>query len=75
MQQEPFFEWSSYHFALALLGSIIILARWLPRLVSRREPAAAPMMILLGAAASLAFPGLPTLPDPRENPVAWELVS
>jgi len=75
MQQEPFFGLNSYHIALAVIGVVVILARWLPRLVSNREPAAPPLMILFGAAAALLIPGLPTLPDPRQDPLVWELVS
>ncbi|SDE63076.1 cation:proton antiporter [Limimaricola pyoseonensis] len=75
MQDEPFFGLSPYHVALAVLGLAIILARWLPRLVSRREPAAAPLMILFGAGAALLLPELPSLPDPRDAPGPWELVS
>ena len=75
MQQEPFFGLNSYHIALAVIGVVVILARWLPRLVSNREPAAPPLMILFGAGATLLIPGLPTLPDPRQAPLIWELVS
>jgi NhaP-type Na+/H+ or K+/H+ antiporter len=75
MQGEPFFGLNSYHIALAVIGVIVIAARWLPRLVSKREPAAAPLMILFGAGAALLIPGLPTLPDPRQVPMPWELVS
>ncbi|HMB48099.1 MAG TPA: cation:proton antiporter [Afifellaceae bacterium] len=75
MQGEPFFSFSSYHILLAVIGIVVILARWLPRLVSTREPAAAPLMILFGAAAGLLVPGFPSIPDPRLYPVPWELVS
>ncbi|MDF1607351.1 cation:proton antiporter [Hoeflea sp. YIM 152468] len=75
MQHEPFFGLNSYHVALAVIGVIVIAARWLPRLISKREPAAAPLMILFGAGAAMLMPGLPTLPDPREAPLPWELVS
>lgn len=75
MQNETFFTLNSYHVALAVVGVIVIGARWLPRLISKREPAAAPLMILFGAAAALLIPGLPTLPDPRQTPLPWELVS
>ena len=75
MQDEPFFSLNSYHMLLAAIGVIVIMARWLPRLVSTREPAAAPLMILFGAGASLFVPGLPSIPDPRQAPVPWELVS
>lgn len=75
MQHEPFFALNSYHVALAVVGAIVILARWLPRLISKREPASAPLMILFGAGATLLIPGLPTLPDPRQTPLPWELVS
>lgn len=75
MQQEAFFTLNSYHVALAVVGMIVIVARWLPRLISKREPAAAPLMILFGACAALLIPGVPTLPDPRQTPLPWELVS
>ncbi len=75
MPDQPFFGLNPYHVALAVIGVIVILARWLRRLVSIREPAAAPLMILFGAGATLLIPGLPTLPDPRQTPLPWELVS
>ena len=75
MLHEPFFTLNSYHVVLAVIGVIVILARWLPRLISKREPAAAPLMILFGAGAALLMPELPTLPDPRQIPLPWELIS
>ncbi len=32
-------------------------------------------MILFGAAATLLIPGFPAVPDPRQMPLPWELVS
>ncbi|WBU58469.1 cation:proton antiporter [Paracoccus sediminicola] len=75
METDAFFEFSTYHLTLAVAGCIVILARWFPRLVSSREPAAAPLMILLGAAAVLTVPGLPAPPDPRSAPLLWEVVA
>ncbi|SET86671.1 cation:proton antiporter [Paracoccus homiensis] len=75
MNAEAFFEFSGYHLSLAIVGIIVILARWLPRLVSSREPAAAPLMILFGAFAVLAIPDLPTPPDPRHAPLVWEVMA
>lgn len=75
MQHEAFFNLSSYHVALVVVGAIVILARWLPRLISKREPAAAPLMILFGVGVSLLIPSFPLLPDPRQTPLPWELVS
>ncbi|WP_373356942.1 cation:proton antiporter [Pseudoroseicyclus sp. CXY001] len=69
------FEFSSYHVALALIGGLIIAANWLPRFLSNREPTAAPLMILFGAAAALFIPGLPPIPDPRSAPAPWTLIS
>tara|TARA_R110000751_G_scaffold307857_3_gene432869 strand:- start:10110 stop:11375 length:1266 start_codon:yes stop_codon:yes gene_type:complete len=75
MPPSQFFEFSSYHIAVTFIGFIIILASWLPRIFSKREPAAAPLMIIFGATAALLFPDFPSLPDPRRNPLPWELVS
>lgn len=75
MDAEAFFEFSGYHLSLAVVGIIVILARWFPRLVSSSEPAAAPLMILFGAFAVLAIPGLPTPPDPRHAPLVWEVMA
>ena len=73
--KDAFFSFSSYHVVLVVVGVIVILARWLPRLVSKREPAAAPLMIMFGAAAALLVPNMPILPNPRQMPLPWELVS
>ncbi|MGB3244622.1 MAG: cation:proton antiporter, partial [Sulfitobacter sp.] len=75
MNDDPFFSFSAYHMTLAVVGIIVILSRWFPRLVSSREPAAAPLMIVFGALASLIFPNLPAPPDPREVPKVWEAVA
>lgn len=75
MQSEPFFGWDSYHVMLTAIGAVVIFARWLPRLVSKREPAAAPLMIVFGMIAFWVLPGLPAIPDPREMPRPWELAS
>ena len=75
MEEEHFFSLTPYHFALVGVGFIVILAHWAPRLISAREPVAAPLMILLGALGGLYIPNILTLPDPREVPLPWELVS
>lgn len=75
MHGDPFFGLNPYHIALAAIGIVVIAARWLPRMVSNREPAAAPLMILFGAGAALLVPGMPLPPDPRQSPLPWELVS
>lgn len=75
MPDDPFFSLSGYHFALAAAGVIVILARWLPRLVSGREPVSAPLMIVLAGLAWAFVPVLPQIPDPRETPHLWEVVS
>ena len=64
MEDDPFFGLSSYHLLLAVMGAVIILANWLPRFVSAREPAAAPLLILFGAFVSFLMPDVVTVPDP-----------
>ena len=46
----------SYHHFLLFAGAAIILAYWLPRFVTGREPAASALLILTGFACALALP-------------------
>ncbi|WP_293679129.1 cation:proton antiporter [uncultured Phenylobacterium sp.] len=69
------FEVSSYHVLLAALGVAIILAYWLPRFVSGREPAASALLIGLGWAMFGWVPGMPQALSPAAAPKVWELVS
>ena len=75
MSDEPFFEFSNYHVLLAAVGTSIVLAYWLPRFVSRREPAASGLLILFGLAAFAFVPNMPEMIDPRSDPLVWEQLS
>ncbi|RYH02731.1 sodium:proton antiporter [Salipiger sp. IMCC34102] len=75
MNDAPFFGLYPYHVGLTAIGAAVILAYWLPRFVSRHEPAASGLLILLGMAIFAIVPGLPAIPDPRENPYMWEVVA
>lgn len=57
------------------IGAGIILAFWLPRWVSGREPAAAPLLVGAGCVASLLVPGLGDIVDPIRHPRGWEIAS
>lgn len=72
---EPFFGLSPYHVVLTALGAGIILAFWIPRFFSGREPAASALLILAGALAFAVLPGMPAAIDPRSSPRVWEYVS
>ncbi|MBV7407485.1 sodium:proton antiporter [Maritimibacter sp. DP1N21-5] len=74
-QLASFFDFETYHLQLAFVGTIVILALWLPRLVSRREPTAPPLMLLFAGAVTFLLPGFSPLPDPNDAPVIWERVS
>lgn len=69
------FEVSAYHLLLAAFGTIIILAYWLPRFVSGREPAASALLIGLGFATFGWIPGMPGTIDPISLPKPWEVIS
>lgn len=69
------FEFSSYHVLLAAFGGVVILAYWLPRVVSGREPAASALLIGLGFCAFGWIPGMPSAIDPIALPQPWEVVS
>lgn len=72
---EPFFGLSIYHAALAAVGAGIILAFWVPRFFSGREPAASALLIFAGMIASTLLPGMSAAIDPQRVPRAWEYVS
>lgn len=69
------FELSSYNIVLAALGVAIILAYWLPRFFSGREPAASALLIGLGCALFGWIPGMPEALSPITAPGPWERVS
>jgi NhaP-type Na+/H+ or K+/H+ antiporter len=69
------FEVSSYHVLLAALGVAIILAYWLPRFISGREPAASALLIGLGWAIFGWAPGMPQALSPTTSPGGWEVIS
>ena len=69
------FELSPYHLLLAAFGAVVILAYWLPRFVSGREPAASALLILLGFSAFLLFPDISRSLDPVEHPKYWEMAA
>jgi len=73
--EEPFFGFAPYHVALTLIGASIILAFWVPRFFSGREPAASAWLILAGVAAFAFVPGMPAAIDPRAAPKIWEYAS
>ena len=64
-----------YHIGLAGIGLAILVAYWLPRFVSGREPAASALLILLGLVAFLPFPDLAKQVDPVAVPRPWELMA
>ena len=69
------FEVSPYHLLLAAFGTVVIMAYWLPRFVSGREPAASALLIALGYVAFGWIPGMPETIDPIALPKPWEIVS
>jgi NhaP-type Na+/H+ or K+/H+ antiporter len=75
VSEEAFFGLDSYHIAMAVLGAGIIVAFWLPRFFSGREPAASALLIGVGAAAFTIVPGMPAVIDPTASPQLWEWIS
>jgi NhaP-type Na+/H+ or K+/H+ antiporter len=69
------FGFEAYHILLAVLGLSIILAFWLPRFVSGREPATSTLLILTGLASFAFIPGMPEAIGPVEHPRPWELLA
>jgi NhaP-type Na+/H+ or K+/H+ antiporter len=69
------FGFDNFHISLAGLGLAILVAYWLPRFVSGREPAASALLILLGFSVFLLFPDIATSLDPVEHPKYWEMAA
>lgn len=75
MANAEFFGLEPYHVAMAAVGTGIIVAYWIPRFFSGREPAASALLIIAGMLAFAFVPGMPAAPDPRTAPRIWELTS
>ncbi|MGZ8310519.1 MAG: cation:proton antiporter [Allosphingosinicella sp.] len=69
------FGLSAYHLGMVAIGAGIILAFWIPRFFSGREPAASALLILAGLLAFVLLPGMAGAIDPRSSPRIWELLS
>ena len=69
------FEIDGYHIVLAVIGAGILLAHWLPRLVSGREPAASALLIVAGYLAFAFIPGAPSAISPIKSPGTWGKIS
>ncbi|GGG72460.1 cation transporter [Salipiger pallidus] len=74
-QLSSFFAFETYHLQLTFLGMVIILCYWLPRLVSRKEPVAAPLILIFSGGAAFLFPEFAPLSDPISAPAIWEHIS
>lgn len=75
MEGQPFFGLNPYHLTITAIGGGILVAYWVPRFFSGREPAASALLILAGALSFPLIPGMPAAIDPRETPRLWELTS
>lgn len=69
------YEFSGYHLLLVAMGAAVVLAYWLPRFVSGREPAASALLIGLGFLAFGFMPGMADAISPLTAPRTWEIVS
>ncbi|MEE4152824.1 MAG: cation:proton antiporter [Erythrobacter sp.] len=72
---DPFFGFAPYHVLLAGCGLAIVVAYWLPRYFSGREPASSGLLILGGLAVFGVLPGVPEAFSPLDRPMLWEFAS
>ena len=75
MNEGAFFGFDSYHLLMAAVGAGIILANWLPRFISGREPAASALLIVAGMLIFAAVPDTREALDPRRQSHLWERLS
>ena len=71
----PFFGISAYHILLVGCGFAIVVAYWLPRYFSGREPAASGLLIIGGLLVFGLLPGVPEAFGPIDRPKFWEIAS
>ena len=71
----PFFGISAYHILLVGCGFAIVVAYWLPRYFSGREPAASGLLIIGGLLVFGLLPGVPEAFSPIDRPKFWEIAS
>lgn len=69
------YEFAPYHVLLAAIGTAIFVAYWVPRLVMRRSPPNAALLMIMGCMAYAVIPGMPEAADPTTAPHLWELTS
>jgi hypothetical protein len=72
IEGSPVFHLAGYHILLTALGVSIIIAFWLPRFVSGREPATSALLIMMGLGTFALLPGMPPALDPVNNAGIWE---
>lgn len=72
---KPLFEFAPYHLLMAGCGLVIIVAYWLPRWISGKEPAASGLLIIGGLAVFGIVPGIPQVFSPVNRPGFWEIAS
>ena len=72
---KPLFELAPYHVLMAGCGLVIIVAYWLPRWISGKEPAASGLLIIGGLAVFGILPGVPEVFSPVIRPGLWEVTS
>jgi NhaP-type Na+/H+ or K+/H+ antiporter len=75
MNEDRFFGIDPYHILLLTVGAGLLLSYWLPRLVSRRPPAATALLMAAGFLSSLVFPEIYRPIEPTEHPELWELTA
>ncbi len=68
------YDVSGYHVLLAILGLCVVLAYWLPRFVSGREPAASALLIGFGF-LGFGLTGAGAAIDPVIAPKPWEILA
>jgi sodium/hydrogen antiporter len=72
---DAFFGLSQMHLMMAAVGTAVLIAHLLPRVLFKSAASSSLIMMLAGLLIFNLIPGMPNIPDPTVSPALWEITS